>query len=131
MDVVPPGEQVNWQTEPFSPVEKDGKIFARGAADDKGGLMAMLIACLVLQEMQPPINGTIELCGVMGEETGGMGTTYWVKHLYYLNSEPVRIPQFHLFSAYPATQSITHFLLQQKFPLDSNGGQLTPLHNQV
>ena len=79
MDVVPPGEQVNWQTEPFSPVEKDGKIFARGAADDKGGLMAMLIACLVLQEMQPPINGTIELCGVMGEETGGMGTTYWVK----------------------------------------------------
>ena len=42
-----------FQTEPFSPVEKDGKIFARGAADDKGGLMAMLIACLVLQEMQP------------------------------------------------------------------------------
>lgn len=79
MDVVPPGEQVNWKTEPFSPVEIEGKIFARGAADDKGGLMAMLIACLVLQEMQPPINGTIEFCGVMGEETGGMGTTYWVR----------------------------------------------------
>jgi len=79
MDVVPPGEATNWKTEPFSPTEQDGKIYARGASDDKGGLMAMLIACFILQELQPELNGVIEFCGVMGEETGGMGTTYWVE----------------------------------------------------
>lgn len=79
MDVVPAGESKNWDTDPFVPVEKDGKIFARGSSDDKGGLMAMVIACFALQDLKPELNGTIELCGVMGEETGGMGTTYWVE----------------------------------------------------
>ena len=79
MDVVPPGESVNWNTEPFAPVEIDGKIYARGSSDDKGGLMSMIIAYRTLQELQPELNGSVLLCGVMGEETGGMGTKYWVE----------------------------------------------------
>ena len=79
MDVVPPGEEKNWNTNPFEPVDIEGKIYARGSSDDKGGLMSMLIACLALKDLQPEMNGIIELCGVMGEETGGMGTTYWVE----------------------------------------------------
>lgn len=79
MDVVPAGKTENWRTEPFSPVDRNGNIYARGATDDKGGLMAMMIAYLVLQKMQPELNGTILFCGVMGEETGGMGTKFWVE----------------------------------------------------
>jgi len=37
-DVVPASLEDGWDTEPFEPVEKDGMIFARGAADDKGQL---------------------------------------------------------------------------------------------
>ncbi|HYO88563.1 MAG TPA: dipeptidase [Candidatus Limnocylindrales bacterium] len=37
-DVVPAAMEDGWATDPFEPVEKDGKIYARGATDDKGQL---------------------------------------------------------------------------------------------
>jgi acetylornithine deacetylase/succinyl-diaminopimelate desuccinylase-like protein len=37
-DVVPAAMEDGWHTPPFEPVEKDGKIYARGATDDKGQL---------------------------------------------------------------------------------------------
>ncbi len=37
-DVVPAKMEDGWKTPPFEPVEKDGKIYARGATDDKGQL---------------------------------------------------------------------------------------------
>ena len=37
-DVVPAAIEDGWDTEPFEPVVKDGKIYARGATDDKGQL---------------------------------------------------------------------------------------------
>jgi acetylornithine deacetylase/succinyl-diaminopimelate desuccinylase-like protein len=38
-DVVPASIEDGWDTEPFEPVVQDGKIYARGATDDKGQLM--------------------------------------------------------------------------------------------
>lgn len=43
IDVVPAGE--GWQSNPFKPLEKDGFIYARGAADMKSGLVAFINAC--------------------------------------------------------------------------------------
>lgn len=43
IDVVPAGE--GWDSNPFKPLEKDGFIYARGAADMKSGLAAFLNAC--------------------------------------------------------------------------------------
>jgi acetylornithine deacetylase/succinyl-diaminopimelate desuccinylase-like protein len=37
-DVVPASLEDGWETDPFEPVIKDGKIYARGATDDKGQL---------------------------------------------------------------------------------------------
>ncbi|HRA49081.1 MAG TPA: M20/M25/M40 family metallo-hydrolase, partial [Thermomicrobiales bacterium] len=37
-DVVPASREDGWDTEPFEPTIKDGKVFARGATDDKGQL---------------------------------------------------------------------------------------------
>jgi acetylornithine deacetylase/succinyl-diaminopimelate desuccinylase-like protein len=37
-DVVPASIEDGWDTDPFDPIEKDGKIYARGATDDKGQL---------------------------------------------------------------------------------------------
>lgn len=37
-DVVPASIEDGWDSDPFEPIERDGKIFARGATDDKGQL---------------------------------------------------------------------------------------------
>lgn len=43
-DVQPAGDITKWDTDPFKPEIKDGKVYGRGATDDKGQLMANLMA---------------------------------------------------------------------------------------
>lgn len=43
-DVVPPGDVDDWTSDPFVPVERDGFLYGRGAADMKGSLAAMVVA---------------------------------------------------------------------------------------
>ena len=43
-DVVPPGPLKDWKSQPFNPIERDGFLYGRGAADMKSSLAAMVIA---------------------------------------------------------------------------------------
>lgn len=43
-DVVPPGESVLWQSDPFTPVIRNNRLYGRGAADMKGGIAAFITA---------------------------------------------------------------------------------------
>jgi succinyl-diaminopimelate desuccinylase len=62
IDVVPPGE--GWQSDPFEPVHKDGKIYARGTQDMKSGVAAFLKACKDAENF----NGTLSVLLTSDEE---------------------------------------------------------------
>jgi cysteinylglycine-S-conjugate dipeptidase len=66
-DVQPPGEDVDWTTLPFEPTERGGRLYGRGAADDKAGITAHL-AALRAHDGRPPVGVTIF---VEGEEESG------------------------------------------------------------
>lgn len=61
-DVQPPGRLDRWLTPPFEPVERDGRLYARGAADDKGGVMAH-VAAAAAYGGAPPCNLTFFIEG--------------------------------------------------------------------
>jgi succinyl-diaminopimelate desuccinylase len=67
-DVVPAGE--GWDFDPFKPFIKNGKIFGRGAADDKSSIAATLAAFKWAFEEKIPIKIDPVLVVAGGEETG-------------------------------------------------------------
>lgn len=66
-DVQPEGDPSSWRTEPFRATEVDGRLFGRGAADDKGGI-AVHLAALRAFDGKPPVGVTLF---IEGEEEVG------------------------------------------------------------
>jgi len=81
-DVVPAGEDSDWDTDPFTPTIVDGYLYGRGAADMKSGLAAMIIACEEFLQQHPEHSGSIAFLITSDEEgTGKDGTIKVVEHL--------------------------------------------------
>lgn len=72
LDVVPPG-QVAWDHPPFDPVQKDGKIYARGTSDMKAGLASMIIAAIAVKKSGRQLKGDLIITGSADEESGSLG----------------------------------------------------------
>ena len=82
LDVVPAGD--GWTvTEPFEPVVKDGKIYGRGTADDKGPAVAALYAMRAVKELGIPVKKNVRLILGTDEECGSSD----IKHYYSVEEE--------------------------------------------
>lgn len=68
LDVVPEGS--GWSVDPFGGEIKGGKIYGRGAVDDKGPLIAVFYACLAIKESGLPIRKKIKQIIGTNEEGG-------------------------------------------------------------
>lgn len=66
-DVQPPGAGADWDTDPFAPVRVGDRLYGRGAADDKAGILAHIGALRALGD-DLPVNVTVF---VEGEEEVG------------------------------------------------------------
>lgn len=67
-DVVPPGADGDWSSDPFEPSVRDGAIYARGAADMKGGLAAMIVALEAFVDQHSDHRGSLAMLITSDEE---------------------------------------------------------------
>lgn len=80
LDVVPAGD--DWATDPYQPVIKDGRIYARGTADDKGPAIAAYYGLKIVKELSLPVHKQIHYIFGTDEESE------WVGIHRYMETEP-------------------------------------------
>ncbi|MEG0076296.1 dipeptidase PepV [Anaerorhabdus sp.] len=77
LDVVPAGE--GWNTDPFDMVIKDGKAYGRGTTDDKGAVVASMIAMQIVKELNVPLTKRVRLIMGTNEENGSKCLEHYVE----------------------------------------------------
>ncbi|AZP05534.1 dipeptidase PepV [Jeotgalibaca ciconiae] len=68
VDVVPTGS--GWDTDPFDPIIKNERIYARGSSDDKGPSMAAYYAIKIIRDLGLPISKRVRMIIGTDEESG-------------------------------------------------------------
>ncbi len=76
-DVQDPGPLDAWDSPPFEPTIREGRVYARGAADDKGNFLPLLhVACALARDGALPVHVRVVVEGE--EEAGGAGVSEWL-----------------------------------------------------
>jgi acetylornithine deacetylase/succinyl-diaminopimelate desuccinylase len=77
LDTVPPGRDMK---DPYRPEIRKGCLHGRGSCDMKGAVAAMMYTLYLLKQCDIRLGGDLYFTGVVGEETGGVGTRFLVKN---------------------------------------------------
>lgn len=88
-DVVPPGPLDRWDSPPFEPTIRDGKLYGRGAADMKGGIACFITAVERFIANHPDHKGSIAVMITSDEE--GIATNGVVKVVEVLEKRNEKI----------------------------------------
>jgi acetylornithine deacetylase/succinyl-diaminopimelate desuccinylase-like protein len=76
-DVQDPGDEAAWTSPPFEPAIRDGRLYARGACDDKGNFLPLLhVACAMAAAGELPVHVRVLVEGA--EESGADDVHDWV-----------------------------------------------------
>lgn len=75
VDVVPEGD--NWKFDPYAGIIDNGKIYGRGALDDKGPLIINLFAMKLLMDNSIKLNKRIRMIVGANEESGSLCLDYY------------------------------------------------------
>ena len=70
VDIVPIGDEADWTYPPFSGTIADGKLYARGAIDDKGPTVAAWMAMKLVKDAGIQLNKRVRMIIGTDEETG-------------------------------------------------------------
>ncbi|WP_373897902.1 dipeptidase PepV [Haloimpatiens sp. FM7315] len=78
IDVVPEGS--GWSQDPFDPIIKDDRIYARGSLDDKGPIMCALYALKLLKESNIKLSKKVRIIFGTNEESGTEDIKYYLQN---------------------------------------------------
>ena len=79
LDVVPAGS--GWKTDPYEPQIIDGKLYARGASDDKGPTMACYYGLKIIKDLGLPVSKRVRFVVGTDEESGWADMDYYFAHV--------------------------------------------------
>ncbi len=79
-DVQPPDPLELWHTPPFEPAERDGNLYARGSADDKGQMYMHIKAVEALLAVNGALPCNVKFLIEGEEEVGGASIANYVQH---------------------------------------------------
>jgi len=94
LDIVPPGEESLWQSDPYTMVTREDRIIGRGVEDNQQDLVASIFAALSLIKAGLTPHYTIKLLFVADEETGSKyGIQYLLeKHNLFKRGDLILVP---------------------------------------
>ena len=80
MDVVPVGDPKLWNTDPWTVVQKDGRLYGRGVEDNQQGLCSAVFAALYFIKNSIVPAHTVKLLFAADEENGSAYGAIWLIH---------------------------------------------------
>ncbi|MGD6874122.1 peptidase [Sutcliffiella horikoshii] len=112
IDVVPEGDMLQWDCDPYEGKVQDGKVYGRGSTDMKGGNVSLLLAINALKSIGVKLKGDVIFQSVIEEESGGAGTLASILRGY--SADAVLIPEPTNMKIFPKQQGSMWFRLKVK-----------------
>ncbi|GGE59828.1 peptidase [Priestia taiwanensis] len=107
IDVVPEGDEAQWEFDPYSAKIVNKRLYGRGTSDMKGGNVCMLMALEAIIDSGIQLKGDVYFQSVIEEESGGAGTLATILRGY--TADAVLIPEPTSMKIFPKQQGSVWF----------------------